>query len=104
MPDPAGGDTLFAVFPILFGIVALIVVAGIALTITLAVVNARRLRQQGLNPLTLQSDLAARAMRAQVLAPARTKAERLTELDDLLGTGRISAEEFQVARERILAE
>jgi hypothetical protein len=104
MPDPSGGDTLFAVFPILFGVVALIVVAGIALTITLAVVNAQRLKRQGLNPFTLQSDLAARAMRSQVLAPERTKADRLTELDELRGSGRISDAEFTAARERILAE
>jgi hypothetical protein len=104
MPDPAGGDGLFALFPVLFGAVALLVVAGFALVITLAVVNARRLRRQGLNPLTLQSDLAARAMGSRLLAPERTKADRLTELDDLLGAGRISREEFTSARERILAE
>jgi hypothetical protein len=75
MPDPAGGDALFTLVPVLFGVVVLLVLAGFALVITLAAMNARRLRRQGLNPLTLQTDLAARAMRSRLLAPERTKAE-----------------------------
>jgi hypothetical protein len=41
-------------------------------------------------------------MRAKACAPARTRTERLTELDGLLPGGRIRLEEFQVARVRVL--
>lgn len=94
---PVGPDPVFV-------LVATVVVLGIVGSIATAVYRAVRMANRGRNPLTLREDLAYWASRAPVLTPAATKAERLDELDVLLGSGRITAEEHAAARARILAE
>jgi hypothetical protein len=88
---------MFTIVPVL---IVLIVVVGIGLTIYRAV----RLRSQGVNPLTLEQDLAAQALRSQALQPARSKADRLDELDRLRAMGSISEQELATARARVLSE
>ena len=91
--------TEMKVFLALFAVLFCTVVVFI---ITSTVRNARVLRKAGLDPLTAQSQLAARAGRSQLLSPHRSLEERLAELDDLRERGVITAEEHAAARARAL--
>jgi len=105
MPDPTDPG-LQSGFTGLFGLVAVIVVLGIVASIGLTVYRAARLRAQGVNPLTVEQDLAAKVLKSDLLGatPSRSKAERLAELDVLVANGTISATERDSARARILAD
>ncbi len=102
MPDPSGGDAdvIAGLFPVVVVIVVVLLLAGIGT----ALYRASRVVQQGHNPLTLDNDVAVRALDSQALAPKPAKATRLGELDRLLADGTISDAEHQAARARILAE
>ncbi|HEY8317825.1 MAG TPA: hypothetical protein VIG76_03260 [Amnibacterium sp.] len=101
MPDDPSmpGMPLFGVF---FAIVLTLVVAVFVLVLGTAIYRGVRLRRQGVNPLTLDSDLAVKVMQSDVLRRTPSKAERLAELDVLAANGTISAAERATARERIL--
>jgi hypothetical protein len=102
MPDPSQpGD---AVFGVGFAVIATLVVLVFAGVIGLSIYRAVRLSRQGVNPLTLQTDLAAKVLRSDALQRTPSKAERLAELDVLAANGTISAVEREAARARILAE
>ncbi|MDF2442180.1 MAG: hypothetical protein JWR01_383 [Subtercola sp.] len=96
-------STAFQLFPILFSIACVVVAVGFVITIALIIRNARRVREAGHNPFTLQADLATRAMDSDLLSPAKTTEERLGELDDLEHRHVISPEEYVRARERVLS-
>lgn len=80
---------------VIFGILFVCVVAFIIVSI---VRNARRARQAGYDPLTMQTEMAARAMNSELLRPAQSIEQRLRELDDLRTRGVISVEEYERAR------
>ncbi len=80
----------------------LLIVAGIVVVIVLIVRNIGHARRLGLDPMTTQVDLAARVLNSGALAPQRTIAQRLAELDDLLAAGTITADEHRAARAKIL--
>lgn len=79
-----------------------IVVLGIVATIVLAIYRAKRMSDRGQNPLTLQEDLAYRAMQSRTFAPPTTLEQRLAELDDLHRRGVISDDEHRTARAEAL--
>jgi hypothetical protein len=89
-------------FHIGFIVVAVAIAAVFVFVIVSIVRNASRARQSGLNPLTLQTDLVAKVMNSEMLAPERPIAERLAELDTLFAAGTISEAEHAAARARIL--
>ncbi|MBY0686993.1 DUF2630 family protein [Microbacterium marinilacus] len=92
-------------FPIVFGVIAVIVVAVFAYVIYATIRSRRALRRAGQDPDTIQADLAARVMQSDLLRPAgRSTQERLAELDRLRSSGSITAEEHAAARARVLAE
>jgi hypothetical protein len=93
---PAGADLLFTIVPIVIGVIFVLIVV-------LIVVRVVSLRRKGLNPLTLDTDIAARVMSSDLLAAARPKAERLAELDALLASGAITPAEHATARATIIA-
>lgn len=97
-PDPAFG-TLFTIVTILIGLTAVAVVV-------IAVKNFRRARQHGLDPLTLETDLAARVMDSALLAPRAPTSirARLDELAALHRDGVISDAEYARARAAALGE
>lgn len=95
----SGALGLFGIF---FVIAALVVAAGFVFVIVAIVRNARKVSASGQDPLTLQSDLAVRAMNSQLLAPGASTEARLAEVDDLRSRGVISAEEHTAARAKIL--
>jgi hypothetical protein len=99
--DPTGAS---AGFSTMFGLVAILVALGLAFGIGSVVYRSVHLTRRGVNPLTLREDLATQALRSGALAPARSKSDRLDELDLLRSTGRISESEHAAARTRILAE
>jgi len=96
----AGASPLITTF---FVLVALLVAAGFVYTAYSAARSRRNLRRSGLDPATLQADLAARVMNSPALDPAKPVEQRLAELDDLHRRGVISAEEHRLARARVLS-
>jgi len=107
-PDPFGSsnpfDDLvvgFGVFGVLF---AVAFVAVIGFIVFVAVRNYKASKNAGLDPFTLQTELAVRAAKSQMLAPRQSREQRLAELEDLLARRVITPEEHQQARMKILTE
>lgn len=95
----SGFDTMFTIASV---VIALVFVA----VVVLLVKNVRKARAHGLDPLTMQTDLAARVMASDLLTPAGSPApplrERLAELEALHRDGVISDEEYDRARRSAL--
>lgn len=105
------GDTFMSVFNALFIIIPIIIVGMIILMIVLAVLNARRLRSKGINPLATEAEIVADAVRssaaqrptAQPAArPAQSLEARLAEIEQLHATGKITSAERDAARASVL--
>lgn len=99
---------------IAMGVFGLLFTATVVFIIVTAVRNSRAARARGIDPMTMQTELAARLMESEMLRPAqppssatdaatRPLEERLRELDDLHNRGVISAEERAEARAKILS-
>ena len=89
-------------FSVIFGVVVVIIVLGFGFVIFSIIRNAQKATELGHDPITMQTELAAKAIDSQALAPARTVEQRLAEVDDLLAAGTISTDEHAAARARIL--
>lgn len=89
-------------FSVIFGVFVVIIVAGIGFVIFSIIRNAQKAAELGHDPITMQTELAAKAIDSAALAPARSVQERLAEVDALLAAGSISADEHAAARARIL--
>jgi len=89
-------------FSVIFGVFVVIIVLGFGFVIFSIVRNASKATQLGHDPITMQTELTARAIDSQALAPARSVEERLAEVDELLARGAISSDEHAAARARIL--
>ena len=99
-PDPV--NPAVPGFDALFGLVAVIVVIGIVVGIVVSVRNASKAVEAGQNPLTVEYDLALKALQSDALAPERSTEEKLAEIERLFAAGTISADERDAARIRIL--
>ena len=84
---------------VLGGVVTLL---GIVAVVVVTVYRSRRMVARGQNPLTVQEDIAYRAMQSQTLAPTTTLEQRLAELDDLHRRGVITDDEHRTARAETL--
>ncbi|GAA1876035.1 hypothetical protein GCM10009715_23460 [Paeniglutamicibacter psychrophenolicus] len=107
-PDPFGNPNPwndlvvgFGVFGVLF---AIAFVAMIGFIVFVVVRNYKASKNAGLDPFTLQTELAVRAAKSQMLAPRQSREQRLAELEDLLARRVITPEEYQQARMKILTE
>lgn len=100
MPETS---TALELVPILFVVACAVIAVVFVLTTALLVRRSRRIRRAGHDPLTLQADLAVRALQSDLLRPARSTAERLHELDELQHRRGISPNEYVRARERVLS-
>ena len=89
-------------FPALFGIVTAIIIIGGIVVVVMAVLNGRKAVQLGHNPLTMQTELQAKLLDSQALAPERTVEVRLAELEELREGGLVSEQEYERARANIL--
>jgi hypothetical protein len=96
MPSTGLIDIALIVVPVIVGLVFVGIVA-------VAIINVRRARRAGHNPLTMQTDLASKALDSELLRPERSTEERLSALDRLHRAGSITAEEHAEARRRILS-
>ena len=93
-----------SLFPVVFIVIALVVVAVFMVAIVSVVRNSRKARQHGLDPMTLQADLAAKVMQSDLLAGGQSKSQRLGEVDAMLAAGEISQAEHAAARAAILRD
>lgn len=119
--DDHSGELFSGGFGALFLVVVILIVAGVIFTI---VVNARKyrvLKDAGVDPLTVDAQLAAKLLANPALAPVvavsgadepavpytdlapRTIEQRLADVDDLHARGVISDDERRAARASILA-
>lgn len=105
------GDPFMSAFNALFVIVPIIIVGVVVLMIVLAVVNARRLRSKGINPLASEAEIMADAVRSSAAqrsgaqaAAGRTQSleARLDEIEQLHAAGKITAAERDAARASVL--
>ncbi|OOB92009.1 hypothetical protein [Rathayibacter sp. VKM Ac-2630] len=92
--DSGSADAAFAAVPI-------VIAAVVVLMVVLIVVNLRRAKKLGVNPLTLETDLAAKLAK-DGFGGGRTLRERLAELDRLRADGTLTAEEHAAARRAAL--
>jgi len=77
-------DPFFDLFPLMFAGASLFILIVGVIVVVAAVRNHRKIKEAGHDPMTLQSDLATRAMNSELLRPAsapRSLQERLQELD-----------------------
>jgi cytochrome c-type biogenesis protein CcmH/NrfG len=101
-PDnPDEFDAISNLFPWLFGAFAVLFVCVVALIVVTTVRNRRVLRQAGIDPNTVGSQLAVRLLRGQSRTPIPAS-DRLAELADLRDRGLITAEEYQARRSHII--
>jgi cell shape-determining protein MreC len=105
------GDTFMSAFNALFIIIPIIIVGMIILMIVLAVLNARRLRSKGINPLATEAEIVADAVRGSAAQrtsaqpaerPAQTLEARLAEIEQLHAAGKITSAERDAARASVL--
>jgi hypothetical protein len=101
----------FDAFSALFVIVPIIFVGIVVLMIVLAVVNARRLKSKGINPLASNAEIMADAVRSSAAqrtgaqpaaAPVQTLEARLEEIEQLHAAGKITPAERDAARAKVL--
>lgn len=112
MADPA--VLVPASFDVLWSAAVAIIGIGAVVVVVLVVRNAGRLVRHGIDPTTVEAEVAARLLQSQALAPAvpaeggaaavRSVEERLAELDALHARGVISEEERAAARARVLTD
>ncbi|MGL3806585.1 SHOCT domain-containing protein [Paeniglutamicibacter sp. R2-26] len=101
---PGGLGFVFDSFGVIFGIVTLLILAAGVFMAFLYVRNYKASKNAGLDPFTLQTELAVRAANSEMLAPKKTIEEKLRELDDLLARGLITRDEYTQARLKALGE
>ncbi len=107
-PDPSkvsdGIDAAFSLMPILVGVFVVLFVAAVGFMIFSTVRNYKASKNAGLDPFTLQTELAVRAAKSEMLAPKKTLEEKLAELDSLLARGLITRDEYTQARLKALSD
>jgi len=94
-PAPGIMGVFFAVFAVLF-------VTALGFIIFSAVRRYRAAKDAGLDPFAGDIQLMGAAKDSAMLAPGRSVAERLAEVDALRAAGTISADEHAAARARII--
>lgn len=101
---PGGMGFIFDSFGVIFGIFTLLILAAGIFMAFVYVRNYKASKNAGLDPFTLQTELALRAANSEMLAPKKTIEEKLRELDDLLARGLITRDEYTQARLKALGE
>ncbi|GAA1522812.1 hypothetical protein BJ978_000530 [Agromyces terreus] len=107
LPGPFDAFAAFGAFGVVFGIVFVLVslvVATVFVVVIVSIVrNARRAKASGHDLMTMETDLAVRALDSDLLAPAEGIEARLARVDALRRAGTISEAEHAQARAAILA-
>lgn len=103
--DPfLGSSSAFGTMSVFMGIFMVFFVAIVIFIVFVMVRNYKTSKKAGLDPFTLQTELAVRAANSQMLAPRQSREKRLAELEDLLARQVITREEYAQARMKILTE
>jgi hypothetical protein len=104
MGDTGDGlGTISTIFPWIFGAAVVLIVGGWIYGAVKVVRNRQVLREAGIDPGTVGSQLAVRYLRGQPGRPAvRSASDRLAELTDLRDRGLITPEEYQARRAQVL--
>jgi len=93
-----------AIIPVLIiGFFFLIFFGVVGLIIFIVVKNVQKAKELGHDPFTMETELTARAIDSQLLAPENKLENRLQELDDLRARGVITVEEHAKARGEAIA-
>lgn len=92
---PGAMGFAFALFIVFFLVVLTLIVVS-------AVKRYRAAKQVGLDPFAGDIQVMGTVNNSALLAPERSVADRLAEVDQLAASGQISAEEKESARSRIL--
>jgi len=107
-PDPGSASSLFdnvdTVFSVGIPLFAMLFIAVIGLIIFVAVRNYRKAKSAGFDPLTLETELMARAANSAMLAPEKSLEDKLAELDSLHSRGIITRDEYLQARRDALSD
>ena len=104
-PGPMMGmDRLFGAMPVIIVVFLVVFVAVLGFMAWVFVRNFRAGKKAGLDPFTLQTELAARAANSQMLAPGKTANITWPSSKDLLARQVITRDEYNKARLKILAE
>lgn len=98
--DPNVTDPLIpGGYAVMFTVIPIVIVIVFAAIVIIAVMNIRRARKHGLNPLTMQTDMAARFIQHGAGAgPDAPLKDRLAELEALKASGAITEREYAQAR------
>ncbi|WP_426735163.1 SHOCT domain-containing protein [Glutamicibacter sp. 2E12] len=107
-PDPGSASSLFdnvdTVFSVGIPLFAMLFIAVIGLIIFVAVRNYRKAKSAGFDPLTLETELMARAANSAMLTPEKSLEDKLAELDSLHSRGIITRDEYLQARRDALSD
>lgn len=103
--DPfMGTSSIFGAMSIVMVIFTVLFIAAVIFIVFVMIRNYKTSKKAGLDPFTLQTELAVRAANSQMLAPRQSREKRLAELEDLLARQMITREEYTQARMKILTE
>lgn len=91
-------------FNAVFIVIAILIAIAFVVVIVSVVRNAGKARRHGLDPMTLQADMAAKVMQSDLLAGEQSKVQRLAEVDALLAQDTITPAEHADARAAILRD
>lgn len=106
------GAGIPAAFSVVFVLVAVVVVAGIAFSVFVGIRKYSVIKKSGHDPFTVDAAVAAKVLNSDLLrpgtavddsAPAKSLEQRLSDIDDLHARGVISDDERTAARAAILA-
>ncbi|MEW2012186.1 MULTISPECIES: SHOCT domain-containing protein [Microbacterium] len=117
--DPTGMDGMASGFSAVFGLVLVLGIVGAVFGLVIRARKYRILSDAGIDPLTVDAQIAAKVLRSDALAPAASESavatppaaptpavptieQRLIELDGLRARGIISDEEHREARAAVL--
>lgn len=107
-PDPGSISSLFDNVDVVFSVgtplFAMLFIAVVGLIIFVAVRNYRKAKSAGFDPLTLETELMARAANSAMLAPEKSLEDKLAELDSLHSRGIITRDEYLQARRDALSD
>ncbi|MFJ6418496.1 SHOCT domain-containing protein [Paeniglutamicibacter sp. NPDC091659] len=101
---PGGMGFIFDAVPAFMGIFFVAFIGILAFGAFVWVRNYKTTKNAGMDIFTLETDLATRAAKSQMLAPKKTIEEKLAELDSLLARGLITRDEYTQARLKALTD
>lgn len=101
---PGGMGFVFDAMPVFVGIFFVVFIGILVFSAFVWVRNYKATKNAGMDIFTLETDLATRAAKSQMLAPKKSVEEKLAELESLLSRGIITRDEYTQARLKALTD